>query len=282
MSGKVKLISACFRKAPEGKRKTKVLSNGPDVARQLLDWLEVREVILSELQVILEPTGTYHEHLAYRLHKKGLLVVIASPVRVQSFATGMCILTKNDHADAHVLALYGALRQPQAWVPPPPAIRELKALLKRRDALREDLQREQNWLEKLHVTRFSTRVEASVTQMIAALDAELLSVQQQIDAHIDNHPDLKQDMKYLTSVKGIGKQVGSNMLAVLRGNSFSSTACLFPRPAPRFSCACLRSVSSMTFWFIRIYGVSIRYPVRVYPVPFIPGGGWSRVSPAYP
>lgn len=220
--GKSKIDVCLLPEGPGGRKKTKVLSNGPDVARQLLEWLAVRKVALSELQVILEPTGTYHEHLAYGLHEKGLRVVVASPVRVRSFATGMGILTKNDHVDAHVLALYGALRQPEAWVPPPPAIRELKALLKRRDALREDLQREQNRLEKLHVTRFSTRVEASVTKMIAALDAELLSVQQQIDDHIDNHPDLKQDMKYLTSVKGIGKQVGSNMLAVLRGNAFSS------------------------------------------------------------
>ncbi|MDQ0431016.1 transposase [Pantoea agglomerans] len=58
--------------------------------------------------------------------------------------------------------------------------------------------------------------------MIAALDAELLSIQQQIGDHIDNYPGLKQDMKYMTSVKGIGKQVGSNTLAVLRGNAFSS------------------------------------------------------------
>ncbi|TCZ21594.1 IS110 family transposase [Pantoea agglomerans] len=142
-------------------------------------------------------------------------MVVASPVRVHSFATGMGILTKNDHVDAHALALYGALRQPEAWVPPQPAIRELKAL-------REDMQREQNRLEKLHGTRFSTRVEASVTKMIAALDAELLSVQQQIGDHIDNYPDLKQDMKYMTSVKGIGKQVGSNTLAVPRRNAFSS------------------------------------------------------------
>lgn len=220
--GKSKIDVCLLAEGPEGRKKTKVLPNGPDAARQLLEWLAVRKVAPSELQIILEPTGTYHEHLAYGLYEKGIRVVVASPGRVRSFATGMDILTKNDSVDAHVLALYGALRQPDAWIPPPPAIRELKALLKRRDALREDLQREQNRLEKLHVTRFSAHVEASVRKMIAVLDAELLSLQQQIDDHIDNHPDLKQDMKYLTSVKGIGKQTGPNMLAMLRGNDFSS------------------------------------------------------------
>ncbi|WP_187514320.1 IS110 family transposase, partial [Pantoea agglomerans] len=90
--GKSKIDVCLLPEGPGGRKKTKVLSNGPDVARQLLEWLAVRKVALSELQVILEPTGTYHEHLAYGLHEKGLRVVVASPVRVRSFATGMGIL----------------------------------------------------------------------------------------------------------------------------------------------------------------------------------------------
>lgn len=65
-------------------------------------------------------------------------------------------------------------------------------------------------------------------------------------------------------------------------SALSCPACLCLRPAPRFSCACSLSVSGMSFWFTRIYAVSIRYPVQVYPATSIPGGGWFRVSPVYP
>lgn len=220
--GKNKIDVCLHPEGPQGKVKMKALANGPDVARRLLDWLTTRKVSQSEVQVIMEPTGTYHEHLAYGLHAKGIRVVIGNPARVRSFATGMGILTKNDSVDAHVLALYGTLRQPDAWQPPPLSIRELKALLSRRDALLQDLQREQNRLEKLHSTLFYMPVEASIRKMIEALSSEMLAVQKLIDDHIDNHLDLKQDLRYLTSIKGIGNQVGPNMLAMLRGNNFSS------------------------------------------------------------
>ncbi|MGK3125932.1 transposase [Candidatus Pantoea formicae] len=87
----------------------------------------------------MEPTGTYHEHLAYSLDDRTVRVVLANPARVRSFALGMGILTKNDTVDADVLTRYGATRQPDVWQPPSPAIRELKTLLSTRDALVQDV-----------------------------------------------------------------------------------------------------------------------------------------------
>ncbi|MFP9531313.1 IS110 family transposase, partial [Pectobacterium brasiliense] len=114
------------------------------------------------------------------------------------------------------------MRQPDVWQPPSPAIQELKALLSRRDALVHDVGREQSRLEKLLSTRCSLLVEASVRKILQVLNNELQVVQALIDNHIDNHPELKRDMEYLTSIKGIGSAVGSTMLVVLRGNHFIS------------------------------------------------------------
>ncbi|MBN3045565.1 IS110 family transposase [Pectobacterium brasiliense] len=82
--------------------------------------------------------------------------------------------------------------------------------------------REQSRLEKLLSTRCSLLVEASVRKILQVLNNELQVVQALIDNHIDNHPELKRDMEYLTSIKGIGSAVGSTMLVVLRGNHFIS------------------------------------------------------------
>lgn len=54
----------------------------------------------------------------------------------------MDILTKNDQVDAYMLACYGALKEPEPWVPPPEDVRYLSALLRRRDALVTDSTRE--------------------------------------------------------------------------------------------------------------------------------------------
>ncbi|HDS1237852.1 IS110 family transposase [Pluralibacter gergoviae] len=220
--GKSKIDLCLKSDGPEGSKKTKVLPNGPDVAVTVLGWLMKQKISPSEVQVIMEPTGTYHDHLAYGLYDRAIRVVIANPARVRAFAQGMGILTKNDTVDADVLARYGAMRQPEAWLPPSPAIRELKALLSRRDALLQDVNRENNRLEKLLSTRGSAQVELSVRKILQALNGELEAVQALTDDHIDTHPDLKRDMEYLTSIKGVGAAVGSTLLTVLRGNHFRS------------------------------------------------------------
>ena len=220
--GKSKIDLCLLADGSKGRKKTKVLKNTPSVAAAVLEWLAAKKVDITCLQVVLEPTGTYHEHLAYGLHEQGVRVVLASPARVRDFARGMGILTKTDTVDAFVLACYGELRSPEAWTPPPPEISELRALLRRRDALLKDAMREDNRLEKILSTRPSPLVEASVRKMIAVLYAELHAVEQLINSHIDNHPGLKRDLGYLTSIKGVGPQIGPNMLAALRSHNFSS------------------------------------------------------------
>lgn len=220
--GKSKIDLCLKSEGPDGRKKTKVLNNGPDAAVEVLEWLMQKKVPISDVQVVMEPTGTYHEYLAYGLYDRAVRVVIANPARVRAFAQGMGILTKNDTVDADVLARYGALRQPEAWQPPSPAIRELKALICRRNALVHDVGREQNRLEKLASGRCSPLVYASIRKILGTLNYELEAVGKLIDDHINNYPDLKRDIAYLTSITGIGPSTGSTMLAVLRGNHFSS------------------------------------------------------------
>lgn len=47
-------------------------------------------------------------------------------------------------------------------------------------------------------------------------------MQQDINDHIDRHPDLKADLKLLTSIPAVGPQVGSNLLSVMHGHHFDS------------------------------------------------------------
>lgn len=59
----------------------------------------------------------------------------ANPHRTREFARGVDILTKTDKVDVWMLACYEALKQPDAWTPPPKETRHFSALLKRRDLL---------------------------------------------------------------------------------------------------------------------------------------------------
>jgi len=114
------------------------------------------------------------------------------------------------------------LLKPAAWTPPAPEARILQALLMRRDAVAQDLQRERNRREKADVTDTPVQIQKSISDSIAFLSRQLAQLQQDIDQHIDLHPGLKEDLSLLQSIPAVGPQVGSNMLAIMHSHNFGS------------------------------------------------------------
>jgi transposase len=219
---KKKLDICLLTKGIEGKQKTKVIKNDLHSAKTLIEWLKKQKCLLKNVRITLESTGTYHEQLCTELYDMGIHVSIVNPYRIREFAKGMGILTKTDRVDAFVLACYGELKKPSAWIAPSPEIRTLKSLIKRREALLVDLLREQNRQEKTLTTPTPKVVKQSIVKCIKVLEKELLTIESEISKHINDHPELKKDMELLTSIKSIGNQVGSQMLMVLRSHDFTS------------------------------------------------------------
>ncbi|MBN3133921.1 IS110 family transposase [Pectobacterium brasiliense] len=206
----------------KGKRKTKVLPNDLNSAQALAQWLILQKCDPSQAHIIMEATGVYHEHLADGLHQSDILVSVINPHRVREFAKGMGILTKTDKVDAYVLACYGCLKQPENWLPPSQEIRKLKALLQHRDSLLNDKQRIENRLSTLKSTTAPEEILTSLESIEQNLKDELARIERLIAEHIDKHPRLKNDLKLLKSIDGVGEQIGWNMLAIIRGNNFRS------------------------------------------------------------
>lgn len=200
------------------KRKSKTVPNSPDGYAALLAWLGKQQA--GAAHVILEPTGVYHEQVALALTEAGLKVSLINPAQLRQFAQGLGIKNKTDAADSAVLARYGATQNPDSWQPPPAYVRELRALLARRDAIAEDLRREQNRAEKAAVTGTPALVQQSIDQSIAFLSKELNQLQQAIDEHIDRHPDLRDKRELLLSIPGVGRQVSGHLTALLAGHDF--------------------------------------------------------------
>ncbi|EGV2884225.1 IS110 family transposase [Salmonella enterica] len=185
-------------------------------------WLILQKCELSQTHVIMEATGIYHEYLACGLHQMGILTSVINPCRSREFAKAMGIFTKTDAVDAYVLAFYGCLKQPEAWTPPEEEVRKLRALLQHRDSLLNDKLRIDNRLNTLKSTEAVQEVMDSLSLVNQYLKSEVARIERLISSHIAQHPGLKRDLKLLMSVDGIEKQIGWNMLAVLRGNNFKS------------------------------------------------------------
>jgi len=219
---KAKLDCTLLLNNASSKGKTKVVHNSKAGVADLLAWVAKHKVSPEELHVVMDATGVYHEQAALALVDAGVVVSIINPAQVKDFGRGLAVRTKTDGVDSLVLARYGALMQPAAWMPPTPEAHMLQALLARRDAIAQDLHRERNRQEKAEATDTPALIRKSLEDSIVFLAKQLEQIQKDVDDHISNHPSLKSDMKLLQSIPGVGPQVGGNMLSVLSNHHFGS------------------------------------------------------------
>ncbi len=85
-----------------------------------------------------------------------------NPVQLREYAKSLGTRTKTDPKDALIIARLGATQQPRQWQPEPLEVRQLKALLDSYEAVKQDIQRELNWLEKARITATSEQVVTSI------------------------------------------------------------------------------------------------------------------------
>ena len=222
---KAKLDCLWLRDPVSLKVKSKVFPNTPAGHQVLLAWLEKQTgAAATELHCVMEATGIYHEGLAYALHGAGARVSVVNPAQLREYAKSLGTRTKTDKKDALVIARFGATQQPREWQPEPVEVRQLKALLARYEAVKQDIQRELNRLEKAQITQTSAEVLTSIETVHQQLEAERARLEALIDEHIDQYPDLKQDRDLLESIPGVGPVISQQMVALLRSRCFEAAS----------------------------------------------------------
>jgi len=111
---KAKLDCCLLLNEAGSKRKTKVVPNSKAGIAALLEWTAKHEALISNLHIIMEATGVYHEQAALMLIESGALVSIINPAQARSLGRGLAVRTKTDKVDSFVLARCGALLKPEA------------------------------------------------------------------------------------------------------------------------------------------------------------------------
>lgn len=225
---KNKFDCALIRDIGSSKIKTKALPNRLEGFNQLTEWLykNIGED-LSLLKIFMEATGVYHEALAEHLHEKGIAVYLFNPADSAHYAK-YDSLHKTDKADSQSLARAGIDRlmhhKVRQWQPAAPHIKRLNALLARLDALQSDLQREDNRMEKAGFSSVPEAVSQSISTMQINLKQQISTITQEIEQHIDRHPDLKKDRALLRSIPGVGEVVSLRMTALYHSKDFTSAS----------------------------------------------------------
>jgi transposase len=191
-----------------GRLRHRAFTNDEAGFSQLSEWLTKNNA--GRVHACMEATGSYSDALATYLHEHGHAVSVVNPAAIKAYAQSRLSRTKTDRVDASLIASFCAERRPPEWQPPAPELRELQALVRRLESLREMRSAEENRLSSGIAVE---AVRESVEGSISYLSEQIKKTGALIRDHIDRHPRLKGQRDLLDTIPGIGEATAAALLA---------------------------------------------------------------------
>ena len=179
--------------------------------RQLHKWLKEHKI--GEAHVCMEATGRYGDALARFLHEQGYEVSVVNPKRIKAYAESQLVRNKTDAMDAVIIEDFCRTQKQRLWEPPSEEIEELQMMTRHLEALKKMRVQESNRLQSGLTSKIVCR---TIKKHIAYLDREIKQLEEQIDDHTDNHPNLKEATTLLESIPGIGRQTAVKLVAEIK------------------------------------------------------------------
>ncbi len=191
-----------------GQRFRREFANRPGEFGRLLNWLHKHQA--EQVHACLEATGRYGDDLALYLHQRGHRVSVVNPAQIKAYGRSQLRRTKTDPLDADLIADFCQTQQPSAWTPPAPELLELRELLPHYDSLQTQKVQTGN---RLQAGLKSQVVVEQLHVQLTLVEQQLAAVRQQIQNHLDQHPDLKRQTDRLATIPGIGALTAAKVVA---------------------------------------------------------------------
>lgn len=173
-----------------------------------ISQLRQRLLELRPTLVVMEATGGYERELSIALVLGGMPVAVVNPRQVRDFAKSMNRFGKTDRVDAGVIAMFGEKLNPEARGVPEKEVRELDALVTRRQQLIDMRTAEKN---RAGVAPASQKPR--IKDHIRYLDAQIDAVEVELENAIQESRVWQARNELLTSVPAIGPVTSSTLIA---------------------------------------------------------------------
>ena len=173
------------------------------------------------MHACLEATGRYGDGLAIALHEAGHRVSVVNPAQIKHFGRVKLGRNKTDRADAALICDYCRLFEPVAWTPPSAALRQLRDLVRTREALSAS---RVEWANRRASGQGTAVADAAMAKVIAQLEAEIAALDQAIEDALGQDDDLQAKHDRLVSIPGIGTHTAAVILCELPGPDVLRTA----------------------------------------------------------
>ena len=184
------------------------ISNTSQGYQQLGKWLADHQA--GKVHACLEATGQYGEAVAEYLFEYGHQVSVVNPARIKRYGESKLHRNKTDKADAALIAEFCQKEKPAPWQPLSPEIKHLRALVRRLEDQKANLQQEIN---RMKSGESDCWVREDLQSHINYLRDRIAATEKEIEDFIDQTPGLKSQQKLLTSIPGIGDLTAFTLLA---------------------------------------------------------------------
>lgn len=163
------------------------------------------------LLVVLEATGGFESMVAAALASAALPLAVVNPARVRAFARATGRLAKTDRLDAEAIARFAEAIRPEPRPVPDAEATALAELVARRRQIVEMIGMESNRRRQAR----NPRVLRGIERTLAALQAALSELDQEIKDKVRGTPAWREAEDLLTSVPGIGPITARTLIAEL-------------------------------------------------------------------
>jgi len=198
------------------KFKLECFSNDKKGYKAFLKWLDK---YAPEAWVCMEATGHYSELIADFLVSAGIRVSVVNPLQIKSFARAKLSRNKTDQIDSKLIASYCEMMQPRTFSPRSEAHKELKELSNLLDMLKAQHTQLSNQLGSAQ----SDAAKKAIRKLIQNLEKEIKKAEGLIAEIIKRDEVMNENLKLMTSIKGIGKLTAYKVLShVPHMNNFNN------------------------------------------------------------
>lgn len=165
-----------------------------------------------EMRIVMEATGRYSEELAIWLRQEMPFTkpVIVNPKKVSDYRKSLYSGNDTDEIAAGALARFGAERQPEEAIIFPEEYKDLRELTRQRAYMVSQRTTANNRFREIERIRIVADVQR---KLIDTLNKAIKELEKQIVKCIERCDELRENMAYATSIKGIGLTTAAAVFA---------------------------------------------------------------------
>lgn len=185
---------------------------------QLIRWVRKQCKVSVETVYLMEATGVYYERLAHHLDKLKQTVHVVLPNTSKHYFSSLNIKTKTDAIDAKALSQFGVERRHKVWQPPSPVLLELRNLTRYYVQLQE-AKTSLNNIKHSKESAYEVQqvILKSNRSLIRSIDKQIEVCKANIEKLIEEEPGLKEKVRKLLTIKGVGLITVATIIAETLG-----------------------------------------------------------------